>query len=130
MKTEYKKIAMRCTQEQFDSIKGRIPLPMVDTRCFEKNAYLVNFYFDKKQVTNLPNRGQVGYSREVFEIFDGEFFLDCCEREKRIIQYLGHNGKWMDFPIQEEVRIKPIPDHTAAIAELENRITQLKKEML
>jgi hypothetical protein len=52
MKTQYKHIAMRCTQEQFDSVKDKIDLPFVEIYSFKDYFYLTNEYNNKKVVGN------------------------------------------------------------------------------
>lgn len=75
MKTTYKPIAMRCTQDQFDSIKDRIPLPIENISSFKDNHYLVNGYISGRIVTNVYT---LSNNYEIHEEFDGELFLDCC----------------------------------------------------
>lgn len=81
MKTQYKPIAMRCTQEQFDSIKDRIPLPIISLCDFKKFQYLTNNNGGGKSVSNIKKEFLI-YQRFFYEVFDGEFFLDCCGRDK------------------------------------------------
>jgi hypothetical protein len=78
MKTEYKPIAMRCTQEQFNSIKDRITLPIENIGSFDTYPYLINFHGEQKAVSN----GLFYGGTETHETFNGELFLDCCGREK------------------------------------------------
>ena len=79
MKTEYRPIGMRCTQEQFDSIKDKIPLNIIDIDSFEYYPYLRNDYFRGKAVSN--SLVILKQNIEIHEEFDGELFLDCCGRE-------------------------------------------------
>jgi len=83
MKTEYKLIAMRCTQEQFDSIKDRVTLPIENIGSFEVFEYLVirDYY-----VTNITKEA-IYENRETHETFNGELFLDCCGRESNKCEY-------------------------------------------
>lgn len=82
MKTEYKPIAMRCSKKQFESIKDLIPLPIDVFGIFYDDTYLTNNYVGDKEVgiTRTPHKP----NREVIDKFDGEYFLDCCGREKQI----------------------------------------------
>jgi len=83
MKTEYIPIAMRCTQEQFNSIKDRINMNIFQIGDFEDMPYLVNNYHRYNGdvfVSNLCG-GDI-LPENVHETFDGELFLDCCGREK------------------------------------------------
>ena len=81
MKTEYKPIAMRCTQEQFDGIKDRITLPIENIGSFEVFEYLVirDYY-----VTNTTKEVIYYETKETYKTFDGELFLDCCGREVEV----------------------------------------------
>jgi hypothetical protein len=79
MKTNYKPLAMRCTQEQFDSIKDRITLPIIDIDSFDEYYYLRNDFGGQRAVSNT----NVNLDDEIHETFDGELFLDCCGREKK-----------------------------------------------
>jgi len=82
MKNNYRAVAMRCTQEQFDSIKDRITLPIIAMCGFEKFKYLTNKYGNNEIVSNITKKAVRLYDRVVHETFDGELFLDCCGREK------------------------------------------------
>jgi len=101
MKTEYRPIAMRCTQEQFDSIKDRIPLRIKDAD-FKYEEYLVNNRYGKEVVSSCFEFNKMMTGREVYETFDGELFLDCCGREKGQYKLIGEckgndgNGCFMD----------------------------------
>ena len=83
MKTEYKLTAMRCTQEQFDSIKDRVTLPIENIGSFEVFEYLVlrDYY-----VTNITKEA-IYENMETYETFNGELFLDCCGRESNKCEY-------------------------------------------
>lgn len=89
MKTEYRPISMRCTKEQFDSIKDRIPLPMKHIDDFKIFNILINYFCfldDNNVVTNLSEKDN---NLDIGTIvnFDGELFLDCCGREKETFSY-------------------------------------------
>lgn len=81
MKTQYRPIAMRCTQEQFNSIRDRIPLPIVRITEFGQGTYLTNNYHGDSLVSNVHEELISNYHNKIFNTFDGELFLDCCGRE-------------------------------------------------
>jgi hypothetical protein len=83
MKTEYKPIAMRCTKKQFKSIKDFITLPIDSITSFKHFKYLTNFYNAEKLCSNTSSP-KFYKETEVIEEFNGEYFLDCCGREKEI----------------------------------------------
>jgi hypothetical protein len=141
MKTEYRPIAMRCTQEQFDSIKDRITLPIVDIGDFFELPFLV---FNYSKITSgfiSNNRHPFTQNTEVHETFDGELFLDCCGGEKKdeinvpadVKEYLKDKvwkgseiqilhpedpTLWINANQRLKYRIKPQPDYTAEIEAL------------
>ena len=81
---KFKPIAMRCNQEQFDSIKQIL----VDNDCTSINiisriseySYLVNNADGKpKDITNVSRyRAVNNYNRTVFEEWDANLFLESC----------------------------------------------------
>lgn len=77
MKRKIKKIAMRCTQEQFDSIKYRLiedGLEIYNITSFELNPYLTNA---KKNgtITNVKYH-QIGVTTH--ETFNADKFFNAC----------------------------------------------------
>jgi len=104
-----RKIAMRCTQEQFESIKDRIKYK--DIASFKEYPYLTNHNtsYEKGTVTNTT----VLIQSEVYETFDAEIFLKACdswEDEKiwsgKDMQYL-YKGEWIDCQTNSDFRFKP-----------------------
>jgi len=58
MKAKYKPIAMKCNQEEFDSIKDMIPLPIDICGNFIDQPYLTNNYamgIDALEFAKYPN---------------------------------------------------------------------------
>jgi len=118
-----RKIAMRCTQEQFDSIKDRITYPMELLKFENPWIYLTNDYLKKKIVsTSAETEG-----REVYETFDAEIFLKACDswEEEKIwkgeeleVRRVGE-GYWRDANNDWEVRIKPQPNYDKEIEALQ-----------
>jgi len=120
-------IAMRCTQEQFDSIKDRVNLPIVCmSDYFERYPYITNFYDCVFKVTNTkhPNAEQ----REIHETFNGDIFLEACgvEIEKvwksREMQIRTINGEWVDvYNKNLEYRLKSQPNYDKEIEALQQK---------
>lgn len=134
MKTQYKPIAMRCTQEHFESIIYRINLPIKDIGCFVEHPYLTNNFYAENVVSN------VGYTnasvkREIIGTFDAEYFLDCCGREKpeEEVIFKGSemeyrynvNDEWTGCKDSNEYRLKPKPNLDADIAALQQKAKEL-----
>jgi len=118
-----RKIAMRCTQEQFESIKDRIKCEIYDLGSFKEFHYLINDYFES--VTNLQNTGNK--NREVYETFDAEIFLRACdswEDEKTFkfneLQCFNNlTNEWIDCSGNLIYRFKKQPDYSKEIEALQ-----------
>lgn len=73
-----KPIAMRCSQEQFDKIKGK--LDTVNITVFTKRSYLINNYCGEiGKVTNLSYSNRLLFDRTVYETWDEDIFLEACD---------------------------------------------------
>jgi len=121
MKTEYRPIAMRCNQEQFESIKDRIPNEMIiDITPFFHHDCITNFFRDN-QVSNISYGNGEYRGIKIQETFDAELFLDCCGREKEDvpIMQVKFRGEWCDYV--GEYRIKPQPDYSKEIEALQQK---------
>lgn len=78
----HKKIAMRCTKEQFENIRPKLDGKYVfDSNIFEfygdlsmSKSYLVNFYCDEERI----NFSRFTKGREIHEEWDEEIFLEAC----------------------------------------------------
>ncbi len=84
-------IAMRCTQEQFNSIKDRINLPIAeDVFKFSNhyNSYLTNYYDSRYLVKYNLNPEN---NKEVFEEFNADIFLEArgVDAEKKVVVFGG-----------------------------------------
>ena len=134
----FKRCAMRCTQEQFESIKDRIPLITYGIRDFDEHPYLV--ISCKGWVTNssLVNR-----EYHIYEEFDADLFLEHCRVEQRtekqiIDEYLKNKfwkgrelqfracegASWNNLHSDFQYRIKPIPNYSAEIEALQNKVKE------
>ena len=76
---DFKPIAMRCTQEQFDKIKPKlINCSIVTMTSFKTHPHLVNNYIGENGITNVIINKQLLYGRTVFEEWDEKTFLEYC----------------------------------------------------
>jgi len=73
-----RKIAMRCNQEQFESIKDRINLPIKYIGCFEHCNYLVNNFNFDGEISNLPEENAIYHYPEIHKTFNADIFLEAC----------------------------------------------------
>ena len=72
-----KALAMKCTQEQWDSIKGRIPEDRIQGVCnFTEYPYLANNFNEKGIISNTGKNNSYPY--EIHETFNAKTFLDAC----------------------------------------------------
>ena len=122
MKT-FTPIAMKCTQEQWDSIKGRIPEKMINSvTSFKKYSWI---FIDKTgQISNI-RKGEYrkkiwSIAKETYETFNAKIFLEACGidveptykiTKETVIKYNMKDefpdalkkelevGKWMKTPI-------------------------------
>lgn len=123
-----RKIAMRCTQEQFDSIKDRINLPIDIIGRFDEYPYLTNDYAGNKEVgiTRMPAKR----NREIHETFNADVFLEACGVgvEKIFnhteLQWRDERKIWNDYTDSSknyEWRLKPQPDYSKEIEALQQK---------
>jgi len=111
---------MRCTQEQFESIKDRIKCKINDTQFnFKLFPYLTNNYCSGNSIgLGTHDESFIGIDTEVYETFDAEIFLKACDSWEDEVKYEYFQGnKWyeMVYPI----RIKPQPDYSKEIEALQ-----------
>lgn len=126
-----KAIAMKCNQEQWDSIKGKLvgcEIERITTLGSE--SYLVNcFKVDK--TTNLNFYCSSAWTKEIHETWNEQIFLEACgiKTEKIFkgseLQWFNTDEeKWMDCC--HKYRLKP--DYSKEIEELERQIEILKNK--
>jgi len=112
-------IAMRMTQDEFDSIKGLIKCVEIDP--FDKRSYLVNNFRNVLgKISNLDSLEICSNYRKIYEYFDKDIFLKACdiEVEKPIMQvWLGE--KWVDYI--GKYRLKTQPDYSKEIDSLQEK---------
>jgi len=112
-----RKIAMRCTQEQFESIKDRIEVPK-DMNNFKSDIkwYLVTKRRSGFHGVNIYS--EVDDYSEVYETFDAEIFLRACDSWDEEVQYeYYYDGKW--YELKYPIRIKPQPNYDKEIEALQ-----------
>jgi len=124
-----RKIAMRCTQEQFESIKDRIKCEINDTQFNLKLfPYLTNNYCAGNSIgLGTHDESFIGIDTDVYETFDSEIFLRACDswEEEKIfraneLQYWGAiTGKWLDCDGNSIYRFKPQPNYSKEIEALQ-----------
>jgi len=120
-----RKIAMRCTQEQFESIKDRIEVPK-DMNNFKSDIkwYLVSKRRSGFYGVNIYS--EVDDYSEIYETFDADVFLEACgvevekfwKGEELEVRRVGE-GYWKDANKDWEVRLKPQPNYDKEIEALQ-----------
>jgi hypothetical protein len=128
------KIAMKCSQEQWDSIKDKlVGCELVGVSNFVTYDYLINYRFgNKNHITNYTWLAVRGDDAEIHAEWNEQTFLKACGIETEIIfkgselQFRRIGQKWTDFSLDVEFRIKP--DYSREIAELERKIQELKNK--
>jgi len=122
-------IAMRCTQEQFDSIKDRITLPINSVTDFKRYSYLINF---DEGISNIKQSYCFSnfwdQNPEIHETFDANIFLEACDIEVEKVFELTDfqfrtkgTEEWLSYiePSETEYRIKPQPNYQKEIEDLQ-----------
>jgi hypothetical protein len=119
-------IAMRATQEDWDSVKDLVKGESMLS--FENAHYLVTNFFGKLgRVTNVNAKN--AYDRQVYETFDRSIFLDALdiveekiwkgtEMQVRINPYT----EWIDAGCKLEYRLKPINPEIKQLKELADKL--------
>jgi len=114
-----RKIAMRCTQEQFESIKDRIPEHNDYNFNLKKYPYLTNSYNnDNKVIIGSVKLNFVDSNCEIHETFDAEIFLKACDSWEEEVRYEYFDGlNWHE--VMHPVRIKLQPNYSKEIEALQ-----------
>jgi hypothetical protein len=122
-------IAMRCTQEQWDSIKDRIGLKIHSITDFKEYPYLINFDTNNS-ISNINKEHCFGFfwqkNPAVYETFNTDIFLEACGEEVEKVwkgsevQY-SIGTEWYDFRDVFKFRIKPQPDYSQEIEALQTK---------
>jgi len=114
---------MRCTQEQFESIKDRINMPIECIDSFNNYPFLMNCYRNGCVVSNTKDLTLEAQYRQTF---DAEIFLRACDswEEEKIwkgseLQYKYVDSDWLDVRFDVVYRIKPQPNYSKEIEALQ-----------
>jgi len=125
-----KAIAMKCTQKQFDAIKGKlVGCKIGNITSFFNHFYLVNNNCGEQNlINNIPNTNR--FPREIYETWNEQIFLDACGIETEKIFKAGElqfmvQGKWFDTI--GEYRLKP--NNSAEIEALEKQKLEIDKQI-
>jgi len=127
MKTKIRPLAMKCNQEQFDSIKDRINLPIKTINRFEDCHYLVNNFNFDGQISNINKYEWIEKDYEIHETFNADIFLEACGVDVEKIwrseemEFLSKLGVWSDFAYDFKVRFKPQPSYQKEIQALQQK---------
>lgn len=74
------KCAIRCNQQQFDSVKDRL-VNLEKVTPLKDGDYLVNCYRGDK-TTNLSLEFAMAWTRNIIDVWDEDTFLDACDIQK------------------------------------------------
>jgi hypothetical protein len=122
------KIAMKCNQEQWDSIKDKLTNYHLITN-FDKANYLINCHKDST-ITNLDYGCASAWADEFNETWNEQIFLEACGIETKKIFKAGElqfmaGDKW--YNTVGEYRLKP--NNTAEIEALEKQKLEIDKQI-
>jgi len=76
-----KKIAMKCSQKDWDSIKDKLDQEkIVSITSFDNEPYLVNDFNYDGEIANItkPTKKKVKKNYEIHETFNAKIFLEAC----------------------------------------------------
>lgn len=123
-------IAMKCNQEQWDAVKGKLvgcEINEFNIDSFLQYKYLVNDYEEKE--FNIGNT-MMHKKREVHETWNEQIFLEACGIEtvfKGSELQLWTGIKWLNCREENKYRLKP--DYSKEIVSLENQVIELEKQI-
>lgn len=110
-----RRIAMRCTQEQFESIKDRINMPIECIGSFNDYPFLTNCYRNGHAVSNTKD---LTWEAQYLQTFDAEIFLRACDSWVEEVKYeVFACERWIYAECQ--VRLKPQPNYDKEIEALQ-----------
>lgn len=124
-------IAMRATQEHFDSIKDRIGLKIHSITDFKEYPYLINFDTNNSISNINKEHCFVCFWQKnpaVYETFNADIFLEACGEEVEKVWKGSEmqtrwvdDGNWSDCTSEREYRLKPQPNYSQEIEALQNK---------
>jgi len=118
-------IAMRCNQEQFDSIKDRLEYHHSNIDNFNRYPYLTNAFRGRDVIANIDTEPN-DWNRTVYETFDANIFLQACDIEVEKVWKGSEmqsciNGVWFDCSDVNKYRLKLAPDFSKEIEALQQK---------
>ena len=128
-------IAMKCNQEQWDAIKGKIPKErIVNLWSFDRCTCVTNIYDDIDGISNIAYSNGMYKGLVIDKTWNEQVFLEACgiETEKIFkgseLQFWdSHNKSWNNCR-GENTKYRIKPDYSKEIAELERQIEILKNK--
>lgn len=129
-----KAIAMKCTQEQFDSIKDKlVGCKIAGISDFLEMEYLINNRNDEENsITNYLNIDKYEKGRTVYETWNEQVFLEACDIEKIFkgseLQYWCPDRlDWINCVSHSKYRLKL--NNSAEIEALEQQKLEIDKQI-
>lgn len=118
------RVAMKCSQEQFDAIKDRLTNFDLITN-FDKSSYLINCYRESS-ITNLTYEYANAWAEEFYDEWNEKIFLNACGIETGIdVQFYSEIlDEWLDLSTDRIYRLKP-----SRKQEIENQILELQNQL-
>jgi hypothetical protein len=122
-----KAIAMKATQEDWDSVKD-LGIDFAGITNFDKFPYLVtNCGGSIGFITNVDENDKTDYLRTVHETFDRAIFLDALDIvDEKIWKgselQVMNNDRWIDCHKLELYRLKPINPEVKQLQELADKL--------
>jgi len=112
---------MKMTQEEFDSIKDLVTLPIeLNSENFEEYRYVTNDRAKNGIIANLIFPNVMGLNRKVYEYFDKDIFLKACDIEvDKPIMQVWFDDRWVDY--SGVYRVKPKPNYDKEIQSLQDK---------
>jgi len=130
-----KAIAMKCTQEQFDTVKDKlVRIEITSITDFNESNYLTNGY-KIGIITNLDKYYVSIWTENIHETWNEEIFLNACGIEtERIfkgseLQYLNKDSdEWKDL-VNPNIELRIKPANLIKKQELESKILDLQNQL-
>jgi len=123
-------IAMRCTQEQFESIKDRINSEINSVSSFEIYPYLINFSDSERCISNIRKHNYWdnywNQNPEIHETFNADIFLEACGDEVEKVWSgdeleIDFGWGWIEGCSANKYRLKPQPNYDKEIETLQQK---------
>lgn len=129
-------IAMKCTQEQFDSVRGKIPKGRIKNLWdFDRCDCVTNIYDDVDGISNISYSDGEYKGLVIHETWNEEIFLNACGIEtERIfkgseLQCREYRGFWINCSGGDSYEYRLKPCNLIKKQELESQISQLQNQL-